>query len=258
MKYREFFQIIIDHPYFSSDQMDLSLIPDELTIQTLRAQGFVIKNTAKGLKVLIPLDTKGNKLPIIKPEDTVSFCVIPTTVNCSEVTDTSMVERGNILLFTNKEIKNGNEELVVSETTADSVRSSFTAIAKIKIQLNKVNFDRDEASPIYRVVFKSKSVKWKYYILSSTEASTLAIKDRGERLIFSELENQEAAADNIVNALKSNFPDSQLFVFESSTAIHYSDKILKNIQLIKNENMIIKHLSNPGISDKGIQIIKIN
>ncbi len=258
MKYKEFFQIAIDHPYFSDDQVDLVLMPEESTLQFLRKQHFVVKNTAKGLKVLTPVDTEGNKLAVIKPEDALSFNVFPTTGNLDEITDTSMADNGKILFFTNKGLKNDSEELVVSKTTGDRILNGFTAIAKIKIELSKVNFDLDKVPPIYQVVFKPKSVKWKYYILSGTATTKLEIKDRGEQLIFRELINQDDTPDTITTSLRLNFPDKQLFVFESSIAIDYSKRALKNIQLFQNENMIIKHLSNPDIGDNGIQIIKIN
>ncbi|WP_281987740.1 hypothetical protein [Aquimarina aggregata] len=258
MKYNEFFQITIDHQYFSDAQMDLVLIPEEQTLQFLRKQHFVVKHTSKGLKVLIPLDEKENRLPVIKEDDTLSFNVFPTTSGFDEITDTSMIDNDSILFFTNKGLKNDSKELVVSGTTANMRKNGFPVIAKIKIELSRVNFDLDKEPTLYQVIFKPKTVKWKYYILSGIATTKLEIKDRDAQLTFGKLENLNDIPDKIATALSLNFPNKQLFVFESSKAIHYSDTARKNIQLFQNENMIIKHLPNPDISDNGIQIIKIN
>ncbi|WP_340200039.1 hypothetical protein [Ascidiimonas sp. W6] len=258
MNYKEFFQIAINHPYFSDNQMELVVIPEASTLKFLRKQQFVVKNTAKGLKILVPVDSEGDRLPVLKLGDALSFDVFPTTGSFGEVTDTSMADSGNILLFTNEQLENDSEKLTVSEITGDQILNGYAAIAKIKIGLHKVNFDLDKQPPLYQVVFKPKLVKWKYYILSNTETTKLEIKDRSEQLTFTELKNQEEASDKIANSLMLNFPKKQVFVFESTIAINYSNKILKNIQLLKNDHIIIKHLSNPDIRNKGIQIIKIN
>ncbi|MEP5340747.1 MAG: hypothetical protein ABJL44_00105 [Algibacter sp.] len=253
MKYKEFFQIAINHQYFSDDRMDLMLIPEANTLQFLRKQHFIVKNTPKGLKVLIPVDIEGDQLPIIEARDTLRFNVASTTDNFDDITDINK----EISFFTNEGLENNSEELVVSKPTEGDILNGFT-IAKVKIKLSEVNFGSAKVPPEYQLIFKSKSVKWKYYIVSNTETTKLEIKDRGEQLTFSELKNQDDKPDKIARSLRLNFPDKRLFVFESSTAINYSNKILKNIQLLKNENIIIKHLSNPSISDNGIQIIKIN
>ena len=233
------------------------LIPEKQTLKLLRGQHFLEKKTAGGIKVLIPVDQESNALPIINPDDVFAFNVFPTSGIFSEFTDISTVSNDKILRFSNEGLGTDTLELAVSEATKEGMFNGFPAIAKIEIQLSEVSSGLDGLPPVYQAVFKSKSVRWRYYFVSSTGTTNLTIEQRDEQLIFNELEIQNDTSDKIAASLRLNFPDTQLVVFESSASIAYSNRAIKNIQLLRNGDVVIQHLPNPDVGDDGIQIIKV-
>lgn len=257
MRYKEFFQIAIDHQYFPDGLTNLILLPDENTVKFLERRSFVIRRTAQGLQVLVQVDEDGNMLPTTSPDEVLAFNVFPTCGDFREFTDLPTVGDDKVLLFTNAGLTGDTTELKVGETTAGGVFNGFPTIAKIQIHLTEVSFGTSDFGPVYQTVFKSKSVKWKYYFVSNPESAGFVVEDRGKRMLFSEIDIGGDTADQIATSLKLNFPDAGLIAFESNSPITYSKKAIKNIQLLQNSNVIIKHLPNPDVGDNGIQIIKI-
>lgn len=255
MRYKEFLQVEIAHQYFASDLAGLVLVPQERTLKFLRGQHFLVKRTARGIKILVPINEEGQALPIVDDGDVLAFDVFPTSGIVGEFTDDSALSHGKVLLFTNEGLGEGELELFVSETTAGETFEDFPVIAKIEIKASEV--DLNGPAPIYRAIFKSKSVKWRYYFVSNPGTTGLDVKERNGQLTFNEVILQDERSDQIATSIRLNFPGTQLVVFESDTSIPYSNKAIKNIQLLQNENVVIKHLPNPDAIDHGIQIIQI-
>ncbi|MBQ4820707.1 hypothetical protein [Aquimarina sp. MMG016] len=264
MKYGEFFQIEIVHHYFLDEIADLILLPEAQTRRLLEKQHFLIKRTGKGIKVLIPEKEKNTILSGIESNDVFVFHVFPTSDSVLEFTDTSGFENDKMMLFTNERLGVDNVELVRSETVQEGKFKGFSAMARVEIKASEVITDINVTSPVYQVVFNSKSIKWKYYFLANPDDSNIVIDAKDEQLQFKELEiKEDDTSDQIITSLRLNFPDTKILVFESNTSIPSSNKPIKDIKLIQKDSVIqadstlIKHLPNPKSSDQGIQIIKI-
>lgn len=252
-----FFQIETEHPYFSGKPADLIVLPDNQTIKLLKNRHFFIKKTAKGIKVLLLMNEESKALPALEINDVLVFNVFPISDSVRELTDTSTVENGNMMLFSNEGSGMGNVGLVQSETLQKGMFRGFPAMARVEIKGSEVALGANVPPPLYRVLFNSKSIKWKYYLLSNPENTGIVIESRDEQLKFEQVEIKDGISDEILTSLMSNFPDTQLLIYESGTAIPYMSKPIKDIKLMQNGEVLIKHLPNPQLHDRGIQIIKI-
>jgi len=263
MKYQEFFSITIEHSYFSGGPADLIVYPEEKTRKLLEKQGFLLKRTGTGIKVLLPMRDNNRVFPVLTADDLFAFHVLPTSGTVREFTDISEIEEDNMILFTNEGLDIGTIELIKSETVKEEVFQNFPALAKIEIKGNQITTDVNGTPPVYKAIFDSKSIKWKYYLLSKSGATDIAVETRGDQLQFNELEIGNNSLDPIITSLRLNFPDTKIAVFESSVAIPFSSKSIKDIKLIQRDSVtqtdsiLMKHLPNPSIYDQGIQIIKI-
>ena len=256
MRYSVLFQIEIVHPYFLDATADLIILPDAQTAKLLASQRFSIKRTTNGILILKVVNEAVLSLPMIAASVFV-FTVFPTSNNVKELTDTSMVESGNMFLFSNEKISKGSLALTKSETLQKGNYQNFPAMARVEIKGKEITSQPNGLPPIYKVPFQSKKIKWKYYFVSNSHRTAIGIEARDSPFDFNELAISEDTSDKIINSLRINFQQDQIVVFESSTAIPYTSKPKKNINLMQNGAVLIKHLPNPTVEDQGIQIIKI-
>ncbi len=191
------------------------------------------------------------------PDHAFVFYVFPTSNNIREYTDTSGFEDGKMILFTNEGLESNTSLLSQSKKEQEGIYKGFPAMASIKIIEREVISSATISTPVYRAVFNTKSIKWKYYFVSSLSTSDITIKTKNEQLSFNKLKTEETTSDQIVNALELNFPNHQIFAFESNNTIPYSDTPIKDIRLIQGDTIFIKHLPNPQTEDEGVQIIRI-
>ncbi|NHN24065.1 hypothetical protein FIA58_000110 [Flavobacterium jejuense] len=257
MRYRVFFQIEIVHPYFSTAAADLIILPDAQTTLFLSKQRFLIRRTINGIKILRAINENDEKLTAIEVENVFVFNIFPTSENVREFTDTSMVETGKMLLFSNEGLSKGNVELMKSKTFQEGKYQNFPAIARVEIKGGEIISQSNGSPHLYKALFQSRAIKWKYYFVSNSKTTDLAIATRDQQLKFTQLEIKEDFSDKIVQSLTLNFQDTKIIVFESNIDIPYSKTPIKNINLKQNGLILINHLPNPEVQDNGIQIIKI-
>lgn len=257
MSFKEIFQLNIVHPYYSKEKMDLVIIPDIQTARFFKKRG-LLKNTGNGLKILGLTDRDNNLFPISEQHRILKFNIFPTSSDVLTITNTTSTKKGEIMLFTNGGMNKEDTELIKGITDSHATYNGFPVMAQVEIQMDEIN-----NNPTYEIVFETKSVKWKYYLLSSEieqdfEPIDFTVVDGMERLQFNRMNNDDEILDDVAKSLKSIFPEpNKVMVFESDSMIPYSSSPRKNIQLKKNDVMLIHHLPNPQPKDKGIQIIKI-
>ncbi|WP_130734440.1 hypothetical protein [Flavobacterium sp. J27] len=256
MRYSVCFQIEIVHPYFSDNVSDLIILPDAETALLLSSRRFIIKKTANGIMILKVVNESVLTDAVLK-DSVFVFTIFPTSHTVREFTDTSMVEMGNMLLFSNEELSKGDLELTKLETRQKGYYQNFPALARVEIKGEEIISQLNGSPLMYKVIFQSKAIKWKYYFVSQSEATDLTITSREEQLKFIQLEIKEDFSDKIVQSLRLNFKETQIIVFESNHNIPYSKTPIKNINLKQNGLILINHLPNPAVQDNGIQIIQI-
>ncbi|WP_024768092.1 hypothetical protein [Aquimarina macrocephali] len=257
MEYREFFQIEIIHPFFSDIPEDLVMVAENETKRHLDKRRFILKKTALGVKVLALFQEERNTFPVLSEDDIFTFYVYPTSDRISDIKDLSTIEKGNMISFTNQEQPIGSSELIATQIKQNGIFCGFPALAKIIIAGNKIKANVTKKSTKYTVIFKARSIRWKYYFVSNSEDSAITIESRNEQITFNEMVIDENTTDQIVTSLRLNFPDTRIKAFESRDLIPYSSNPIKNIKLIKNGDVLISHLPNPQKGQNGIQIIKI-
>ncbi|MBW1297059.1 hypothetical protein [Aquimarina litoralis] len=254
MKYREFFQVEMIHPYFSGMPKDLVLIPDNDTKNLLINLGYILKKEADGIKVLAPIHPENNTFPALDEKDVFTFYIYPKSADIQEITDFSGIENGSIISFTN--LDQDGSELITTQIEKKETFQGFSAIANIVITGNKIKTNSVE--PIkFQARFKAKSIKWKYYFVSNTEDATISLESRDDQITFTEITLDESTADQIINSIRLNFPNSPIKLFESKGLVPYSSTPIKNIKLLQDGDILINHLPNPRLEQQGIQIIKI-
>lgn len=251
MRYIEYFRIGVVHPYYEDGPVDLVLVPQKETLKRLKGQRLLLKKTKKGIKVLIPVNEEGVVIPIIAANDSFAFDVFPTADDFKEFTRHPEDER-HLLFFTNEGLEEGEQALKTSEAAGGGVLNGFPAVAKVAIKAGEI--DPDDA-PAYQVVFEPKSAKWRYYFIANPGTDDFVIEDRNNGLSFHEVTIESTTTDRVATSLKLNYPDTRLVVFESGTSITHRIGAIKNIQLIQNGNVLIRHLPNPEVREDGIRIL---
>lgn len=257
MMYKEFFRIEIDHQYFLSGGVaDLTIVPNEHTLRFLKGQHFICAGTTNGVKVLIPINENGSTKPIFCADDVLIFNIFPTTSTFGLFTDLSDLSKGEIFRFTNEKLPEATSELVSSISVDNGSLNGFRITAKVEIHPTDALLSGTNLVP-YKVIFKARLVPWKYYLVSDKETTDLAVKDLGNQFVFNHVNINDDTSDQIGMSLRLNYPEANLLLFESDTPLVCSNQVLKNLQLLRDNEVIIKHLPNPDIGDEAIKIIKI-
>lgn len=246
MKYSELFTLNIQHEYFSESNQGIQIVPSIETNKILESSKFLVKKKDTGMNVYL---SENQNIP----EKKLEFFVFPTIDNLREITQFSLESEEEIVLFSNENIASESAELKQTTAKAAALFNGHKAIAKIEIALSNL----PEQGVTYEINFSAKAIKWKYYFIAKPSDKTLTITTREEQLNFEELFTQNTSSDKNVTRLQERFPDAQIHVFESETSIPISQKIIKNIKLLQDEEQLIKHLPNPEIGDVGIQVLKL-
>ncbi len=261
MSYREFFRIEIDHQYFQpGEYAELVIVPDQSTRSLLKGQRFILKEIINGISVLIPVDEAGSAIPGLNADDLFTFKIFPTSNTFRSFTELPDLAEEEILSFTNLTLLENDTQLVSSIANGSGTRYGFPLVADVAIQVSDVLLDANNVptTPKYKVVFNSKAEKWRYYFVSDPETTDFSIQDANEELIFNSVDIQSITEDKIVSSLQSNFPDANLFLFESETPVAFQSQAINKLQLIRNEDVIINNLPNPDTKDINFKIIKIH
>ncbi len=256
MRYKEFFEIKLVHPYTKGILEYLVLTADKSAIPVIKKNRFLLKNTVSGFKILMPVDEQGKSLVVLGVDDTLVFNVFPSSQAFFEFTDFSAINENKIFLFTNQGLGNDSVDLLLSETSINDKLNSFPAVGQIKITPNNVTPVIDNVAPVYEVRFEAKSMTWKYFFITKEESDSLSVESKD--ITFKKL--NEETLDPVFKGLKANFITTEMNIqaFESEVPLVCQNIPRKDIQLKNDRVTVIKHLPNPDIGDHGIQIIKIN
>lgn len=261
MRYQEFFRIEIDHQYFMPGEwVELVIVPDQSTHRLLKGQRFIIKEMLNGIRVLVPVNEDDSVVPGLQTDDLFTFKIFPTSNTFHSFTEVPDLAEGEILSFTNSGLSEEDTQLASSAANGSGVLHGYPVVANVTIQVSDVLLDGSNVptDPEYKIVFNSKAEKWRYYFVSDPETTDFSIQDINAELIFNSVDIQNITGDKIVSSLRSNFPDANLFLFESEAPVAFRSQAINKLQLIRNEDVIINHLPNPDIKDINFKIIKVH
>ena len=261
MNYREFFRVEIDHQYFQPGECaELRIVPDQATHRFLKGRRLIFKEMVNGIRVLVPVDEAGSAIPVFNTDDLFTFKVFPTSTTFRSFTAMPDMEEGELLSFTNATLLENDTELVASVSAGSGTLHGFPLIAAVTIQIGDFVLDANNVptTPNYKIVFNSRAEKWRYYFVSDPETTDFSIQDVNEELVFNNVAIQTVTDDKILTSLQSNFPDANLFLFESETPVAFRSQAINKLQLIRNEDIIVNHLPNPDPKDINFKIIQIH
>ncbi len=256
MRYLLFFELEIGHQYINDNDREWIIVPNEPTLAVLNGPHFFVKPTAKGLAVFKRVADGSSPNSSSADNEIFGFTIFPISDRFCEFTDEQLSE-GHIRLFTNKNLKKGNFDLMRSEASNSAKFKGFSAVARVEIIAKDVKPGTGDKVPVYQAIFQTKAVKWKYYFVMKTSTTNLKVEDRNQKISFEKTAEQEDSSDKIATSLKIRYPKTQIAIFESTTAIAGTNTGIKNIQLLLNGNLIIKHLPNPDPAHNGIEIIQL-
>lgn len=261
MNYRPLFSIELTHGYYqNSQEIGLSILPDSSTIEQVKTGQIILKKMPHGLRGLCPVDESGSirdSLPTFW-----GFEVFPTSNTFHSLTDLPALGPDEGLSFTNTGLGAVDQELASSikeiPSTEISIKQTrgFARVAKIEIYPTAILMASNQEKH-YQVTFLTKSAKWKYYFIADQDASEWRIVDLNANLSFVEAGPVEAASDLVVQSLQIQYPDANIILFQSEAPIPFSDQVIRNLQLLREGHVIIKHLPNPESQEEAIKIMKI-
>ncbi len=273
MRYKVFFQIEIEHQYFSpGESAELVIIPDSPTRHFLNGSRIIIKEMRNGIQLLVLVDEQDSVLPILKANDSFIFKVFPVSSAFHAFTAMPDLATGEVLNFTNTGLLENETQLASSIANDSGVLNGFPIVANVAIQVGNLLLDSNNTptAPKYKMAFNSKATPWKYYIVSDPDMITtdLSIQDANqdinEQLTFNNTNIEDNTEDKIIAALQSNFPDANVSLFESQAPVPSRSQAIKNLQLLRHDadnpnttDIIINHLPNPDTKDIDFKIINI-
>jgi hypothetical protein len=117
-----------------------------------------------------------------------------------------------------------------------------------------------EAASQFRIVFKTKEARWKYYIVTdktNNKADALALEDKDKVIVFkaedrTDLTKTPDPADNIAAELARQYPNMHYFRFVSDSLVPCQKAARKTIQFQLNGEKVIDALPNPALENYSI------
>lgn len=258
MQYKELFRIEIEHRYFSTGgDSGLVLLPDRATEQRLKKQHLLLKPTTRGIMLLVPMDTHGQAKAQFQPAETYVFDIFPSSGAFDDITALPSLQAGEIQHFSNAGVPDTESQLLATPLLATGFHNGYRLVAKVEILLADALATRGGGMP-YTIVFPARTATWKYYFVTDPAITDLAVEARDGSVAFSGQLMEENPSDIVGIALRKNFPDANLFRFNSATPIPRSDRAKKHIQLLRDGHVMINHLPNPEGGSEMVKIIRIN
>jgi hypothetical protein len=117
-----------------------------------------------------------------------------------------------------------------------------------------------ESASQFRIVFKTKEARWKYYIVTdktNNKADALTLEDKDKVIVFkaedrTDLTKTPDPADNVAAELARQYPNMQYFRFISDTLVPCQKAARKTIQFQLNGEKVIDALPNPALENYSI------
>jgi hypothetical protein len=145
-----------------------------------------------------------------------------------------------------------------SDLIASTILKSEIAFTSSKNLFGVLRVHCNATFPInLHLNFDAVDVNWRYYVIAGNNFQNLTVDGTLANINFIKKQTDQKLADKTFEAIDSNFPGCNLFVFESEGVIPYSQRGIKDIRLINSDTKktLIDHLPNPGYSENGIKII---
>lgn len=251
MHYQRLFDLNIFHEYYRDGICsDFLIEPTQLCWKLVRGHRLILKNTAQGLVVLMPVD--GEQQPMFPLAENIVFTFLLKLKNSAFTSFTSLEPDysaiAHLYTFSNQTLTKPG---IVTLPPAIHSRGGNNAFGIVEIH-NNASLKKSE----FQIKFSAKTQRWKYYLIASKkgQAAPFSIQDKNSEITF--IQTEIEPRDCVVAEIQHRFPDSQPYLFQSETPIPCQEAGRQNIQLLKQGQTKpwIPHLPNPP-NQHGTQVI---
>lgn len=251
MKYRPLFHIVIRHSYYEDCRCpDFSILPDPGSAGTLKGHRLVVVPFMSGMSVLAPIE---NGLPLIEvSKDTVfKFWLLLQNKRFFYYTDIVNDDTGRVY-----ENKGRGLELKLNADSTEKASPHVFGTVRL------TNISYKENAPTFTISFSAREIKWKYVLLTDeTDPDLFSIEQTGlqeTRLEFnSPVKTNSGTGDALLKLLEQDYPEANKWILESKSEIPFLQRGRTNLQLKKDNQVLVDHLPNPRPEEGGIKVIKI-
>jgi hypothetical protein len=250
MRYQPVFHIVVKHSYYPDKNCpDFLITPDVKGEKAIRENRLLLNAYATGLSVLVP--TEGDKPVIEMAADTAfSFQLTLLNPNFHHFTELPGARQ-----YTNT--SKGYDLQVSNKKSKDQLVPGAFAFITLK------NITFRKKAPTFSLLFESKKIYWKYVVVTdedtpdnfSIEQGSSAGKDA--KIEFKAPVMPPGGIDSsLLNLLEQEYPQAKKVIIESRKPIAFFKSGRKNIQLKKDNLVLVDHLPNPRPEEGCIKVIK--
>lgn len=264
MKYRSLFSVSLEHDYYADGKCpDFDVAPLEETRRLVKNHRALLRTSAAGLEVLVPVDTNGRAFLEFAPETEFVFCLRLVNPAFATFTQLESIMELAAPVFSNVASDDSAEDLLpISRNRYPRLPTGVFAMAGIR--------HRSPPGPLpatpfrYRIRFTARRAHWSFYCVSNMpgERGDLAIVDlgngeAGQELVFGTNNRKDLSAepdpsDRIATELAKRFPELRRMRFVSDTAIACRETPRKRLELQLEGQRLLGPLQNPAWSDSTV------
>lgn len=257
MKYVELFRLALEHDYYPDRRcLDFQIEVGSETQKFIKDFRAKLQPLPGEVRVLIPTDNDKTPFILLPSTSVLTFQLHLDNPDFSLFTDMSELNKYTAPCYVNlKTKKQGALKLGSRKPITYPARSILRpgVFADIEINLDTHSPKLPTKTYDYQVVFKSRQVRWKYYVIvnkSDTQTVLPTLKDKDEKILFSDTDRTDLTqapdvTDEIALGLANQYPNRQIFRFTSSTPIPSQKAVKNNIQLYLDGNKVLNTLPNP-------------
>ena len=271
MEYLRLFRLELRHPYYQNGLCsDFDVLPTASTETALKRQRMRVKNFGYGIEITAQASNATTQfIPLgsnLELQFTLHLRNADFVLN-STVADLPALTADDVQNQRQYYRQYSNENLLAAATGLESIdllasREQSIELGRawgvLTIQVNDVLKATLGTPPTYTVDFSGRTATWKYYLLTDPTSANFQVQDDGtEPISFSKIDvGAEALPDNLTQRLLDTYPDADMWRFESTAPVTYTQLGRKDVNLRKDGALVIEHLPVPTANDRGIQIIK--
>jgi hypothetical protein len=168
-------------------------------------------------------------------------------------------EEARVIMVNSSKTRPGTPFTVTYPTMPRLARDVF---ADVEIKYDPVPASLLGNVNSFRITFRSKKARWKYYIVTDKldSRTTLPSLEDKDKVIFfnaedrTDLTRTPDPSDEIAARLAKRYPNKQHFRFISSSLLLCQQAVRKNIQFHLNGGKVIDALPNPSLENYCIDI----
>lgn len=251
MKYVPLFHISLRHAYYEDNCCpDIVIKADASGMRTLNKHRLSVISNIDGITVLAPFE---NGVPVteVSKEEVFSFVMILQNKRFFHYTDMTKAGRAGVY-----ENKGRGLELKLNTDLPGNLSAGVFGTIRLS------NISSKETGREFYVQFSPRAVTWKYVLITDeVDAGAFSIEHAG--LQDTKLEFKPAVkmktgnTDVLLKLLEQDYPEANKLLLESRSEIPFLRTGRKNIQLKKDNLVLVDHLPNPRPEEGGIKVIKL-